>query len=57
MQLISKFNKEITFLLCVIDIYSKYALVVPLKDEKSVSIVNAFKKILNDSARNQTRNG
>ena len=57
MQLISKFNKELTFLLCVIDIYSKYASVVPLKDEKGVSIVNGFKKILNDSARNQTING
>ena len=31
MQLISKFNKEFTFLLCVIDIYSKYTWVIPLK--------------------------
>ena len=42
MQLISKFNKGIRFLLCVIDIFSKYAWVVSLKDKKSVSIVNAF---------------
>ena len=35
MQLISKFNKRFRFLLCVIDIYSKYAWVVPLKDKKS----------------------
>ena len=42
MQLISKFNKGFRFLLCVIDIYSKYAWVVPLKDKKGVSIVNAF---------------
>ena len=34
MQLISKFNKELKFLLCVIDIFSKYAWVVPLKDKK-----------------------
>ena len=34
MQLISKFNKGIRFLLCAIDIFSKYALVVPLKDKK-----------------------
>ena len=34
MQLISKFNKGLRFLLCVIDIYSKYAWVVPLKDKK-----------------------
>ena len=51
MQLISKFNKEFRFLLCVIDIFSKYAWVVPLKDKKGVSIVDAFQKILNDSNR------
>ena len=49
MQLISKFNKGFRFLLCVIDIFSKYAWVVPLKDKKGVSIVNAFKKILKES--------
>ena len=46
MQLISKSNKGFRFLLCVIDIFSKYAWVVPLKDEKDVSIVNAFQSIL-----------
>ena len=46
MQLISKFNKGFRFLLCVIDTYIKYAWVVPLKDKKSISIVNAFQKIL-----------
>ena len=46
MQLISKVNKGFKFLLCVIDIYSKYAWVVPLKDKKGVSIVNAFQSIL-----------
>ena len=46
MQLISKFNHGFRFLLCVIDIFSKYAWVVPLKDKKVVSIVNAFQKIL-----------
>ena len=49
MQLISKFNKGFRFLLCVIDIFSKYAWVVPLKDKKGVSIVNAFQKILKES--------
>ena len=34
MQLISRFNKGIRFLLCVIDTYSKYAWVIPLKDKK-----------------------
>ena len=44
MQLISKFNKAFRFSLCVIDIFSKYAWVVPLKDKKGVSIVDAFQK-------------
>ena len=47
MQLISKFDRGIRFLLCVVDIFSKYSLVVPLKDKKSVTIVNAFQNILN----------
>ena len=51
MQLISKFNKKFRFLLCVIDIFSKYAWVIFLKDEKGVSIVDAFQQILDDSDR------
>ena len=51
MQLISKFNKGFRLLLCVIDIYSKYAWVVSLKDKKCVSIVNSFQIILNKSNR------
>ena len=50
-QLISKFNKGFRSLLCVIDIFSKYAWVVPLKDKKGISIVNAFQKILKESDR------
>ena len=42
MQLISKFNKGFIFLVSVIDIFSKYGWVVPLKDKKVVSIVDAF---------------
>ena len=37
--------------MCVIDIFSKYTWVVPLKDKKGVSIVDAFQKILDDSNR------
>ena len=51
MQLINKFNKRFRFLLCVIDIFSKYAWVVPLKDKKGVSIVNAFQSIFKKSNR------
>ena len=49
MQLISKFSEGFRFLLCVIAIFSKCARVVSLKDEKGVSIVDAFQKILDDS--------
>ena len=51
MQLLSRYNKGIRFLLCVIDIFSKYAWVVPLKDKKDVSIVTAFQSILKRSNR------
>ena len=49
MQLLSKYNKGIRFLLCVIDIFSKYAWIVPLKDKKGLSIVKAFQIILKQS--------
>ena len=56
MQLISKFNKGFRFLLCVIDIFSKYAWVVPLKDKKGESTVIAFEKNLKILIiENQTR--
>ena len=55
MQLIRKFNRGLRFLLCVNDIFSKYASVVPLKDKKGVSIVDAFQKILHDSDRKPSK--
>ena len=52
MQLIRKFNKGFRFfLLCVIDIFSKYTRIVSLKDKKGSSIVNTFQKILDKSGR------
>ena len=51
MQLINNFNKGFRFLLCVIDIFSKYAWVVPLKDKNDISINNGFQKILDKSER------
>ena len=51
MQLISKFNKGFRFLLCIIDIYNKYAWVIPLNDKKGTAITNAFQKSLNESKR------
>ena len=51
MQLISRFNKGFRFLLCVIDIYSKYSRVIPFKDKKCITITNAFQSILKESNR------
>ena len=51
MQLINKYNKGIWYLLCVIDLFRKYAGVVPLKDRKGITIVNAFQSILDSSKR------
>ena len=56
MQLLSKYNKGIRFLLCVIDIFSKYAWVVPLRDKKGISIVKAFQSILKQSNSSQKPN-
>ena len=48
MQSLSKCNKGIKYLLCAIDLFSKHAWVVPIKDKKGASIVNAFKKIISE---------
>ena len=55
MQLISKYNKEIRYLLCVIDFLSKCAWVVPLKYKKGVTIANSSQSIL--QKENQTKYG
>ena len=49
MQSLSRKNKGIKYLLCAIDLYSKYAFVIPLKDKKGISIVNAFNKMIKQS--------
>ena len=51
MQLIGEYNKGIKYVLCIIDLFSKYAWVVPLKDKKGATVTNAFQKILNSSKR------
>ena len=57
MQSLSKRNKSIKYLFCAIDLYSKYAFVVPLKDKKGISIVNvnAFNTIIKQSNRKQNK--
>ena len=49
MQLISKFNKGFRFLLCFIEIFSKYVWFIPLKDKIGITISMAFQKNLNES--------
>ena len=51
MQLISKFNTGIRFLLCLIDIFSKYRWVILFKDKNGITVTNAFQKILDESNR------
>ena len=46
MQSLSRYNKGIKYLLCVIDLFSKHPWVIPLKDKKGISIINAFQKII-----------
>ena len=50
-QLISKYNKRIRYLLCVIDLFSKYGCVVPLKNKIGVIITKVFQKNLDNSKR------
>ena len=49
MQLINKFDNGFSSSLCIIDIYSKYARVITLKDKKGITIANAFQKNLKES--------
>ena len=55
MQSLGRKNKGIKYLLCAIDLYSKYAFVIPLKDKKGISIVNAFDKIIKQSGKKTNR--
>ena len=51
MQTLSKYNKRIKYLFCAIDLLTKYAWVIPLKDKKRSSIVNAFQKIISEGRK------
>ena len=55
MPSLSKYNKGIKYLLCAIDLFSKYAWVVHVKDKKGVSIVDDFQKILKESNRKRNK--
>ena len=51
MQSLSRKNKGIKYLLCAIDLYSKYAFVIPLENKKGISVTNGFNKIIKQSNR------
>ena len=51
MQLISKFNKGICYLLCAVDIHNEYTWFLSLQDIKVIKITNAFQNVLNKSSR------
>ena len=51
MQSLSKHNKGIKYLLRAIDLFSKYAWVIPLKDRRAITIVNTFQKIISDGRK------
>ena len=57
MQLISKFSKRFRFSLRVIDIFSKYAWVIPLKNKKGIPLTNAFQKKFMNVIANQIKYG
>ena len=53
MESLSKYNQGNNYLLCAIDLFSKYVWVIPIKDKKGTSIVNAFKKIISKCKPNK----
>ena len=55
MQSLSKFNKGIKYLLCEIDLLSKCAWVIPVKDKKGTSVVNTFKRIISEKSETESK--
>ena len=55
MQSLSKYNKGIRYLLCAIDLFSKYAWVIPPKDKNGTIIVNAFQKIISKESEAESK--
>ena len=51
MQSLSKYNKGVKYLLYAVGLFNKFAYVVPIKDKKGVSIVNAFKKLISEGRK------
>ena len=55
MQSLSKYNKGIKCLLCAIDMFSKYAWIIAIKDKKRTCIVNAFKNIISEKSEAESK--
>ena len=55
MQSLSKYNNEIKYLLCAIDLFSKCAWVIPRKGKKGTSIINTFKKIISEKSEAESK--
>ena len=51
----SKYNKGNKCLLCAIDLFSKYAWVIPIEEIKGTSIVNTFKKVISEGRKPDER--
>ena len=50
-QSLNEYNRGIRYLLCVIDLFSKYTWVIPLRNKKGTSIVNGFQKIISEERK------
>ena len=57
MQPLSSKNKNVKYLLCAVDVFSKYAWVKPLKDKKGKRVLNAFIEVINESNRKPNKSG
>ena len=55
MQSLSRYNKGIKYLLCALDLFSKYAWVISLKDKKGTCIINAFQKIISEESESESK--
>ena len=55
MQSLSKYKKGTKYLLCTTDLFSKYAWDSPIKDKKRTSFVNAFKKIIPEGSKAESK--
>lgn len=55
MESLSQYNNGYKYILCVIDVFSKYAFCVPLRDKTGPTILSAMKNIISESKRSPTK--